>query len=982
MSKSTMPFVRMMAVLMLAMSLLGLNAFAQSTTDGAIGGIVTDQTGAVIPNATVKATNIGTNKTATATSDASGRFRVLNLQPGNYAVEVSATNFATYKAKNVIVEVGRVTSLETKMSVSAQSEAVDVTGEAPVINTQAQDFSANINQTSISELPINGRRWSQYALLTPGATPDGNFGLISFRGISGLLNNNTVDGGDNNQAFFSEERGRTRISYVISQDAVQEFQVNASNYSAEYGRSAGGVVNAVTKSGTNGIHGDAFWYIRDNELGATNPFTKAFVNGTLQPVKPEDRRQQWGGSIGGPIVKDKLFYFFSYDQQHRQFPGVAAPANPTAFFAPIAVVNPATQGKTACPAVPATGTPNWPSTGPNAYTDGNKLFCYGVTQAQSDAAMAYLQSLTGTVPRKGDQNILLPKIDWKVDDKNSVALVFNRMRWDSPAGVQTQPVVTRGIASFGNDGVKVDTFNAKLMSFVTNNISNELRYSYGRDLEFQRSQPPAPGEPTTANGFSPSIAIDASGNGITLGKPNFLERTAYPDERRWQVADSMSVSHGKHLFKFGTDFNHVDDLLDNLFQEAGAYSYNNRTDFIKDFTGAGPVGRHYSSYNQGIGPSAFEFTTFDVNFFAQDDWRIHPRLTLNLGMRYEREILPDAQIANPLLPLSAKFRADQNNFGPRIGLAWDVFGDGKTSLRGGWGLYYGRVINSTIANAITNTGSTAGQLQYFFSCSTNSCTNGAPTYPNIIAAGVPSKPDVVAFAPDFQLPRIQQYDLILEREIMPNTVASISYIGSKGKQMPDFIDKNLAALPTVTNTWSVLDGPYAGKTFTLPEYAGARPNANFGRITYVSSLVESEYDAFVAQINRRMTHGLQFQANYTYAKSYDNGQSSQTFTTGNNVLNPSNLSSEWGRSNFDIRHRFVTSLVWQPMFFQGSTGWVKALASDWTIAPIVSMASGRPFTGTVSGSTITGATTSGMLGAGGSTRTPFLGPNRYNLPNS
>jgi hypothetical protein len=176
-------------------------------------------------------------------------------------------------------------------------------------------------------------------------------------------------------------------------------------------------------------------------------------------------------------------------------------------------------------------------------------------------------------------------------------------------------------------------------------------------------------------------------------------------------------------------------------------------------------------------------------------------------------------------------------------------------------------------------------------------------------------------------------------------------------------------------------------------YVGPRPNANFGRITYISSLVESQYDAMVAQINRRMTHGLQFQANYTYAKSYDNGQSSQTFTTGNNVLNPNDLSSEWGRSNFDIRHRFVTSLVWQPMFFQGSTGWVKALVSDWTISPIVSMASGRPFTGTVSGSTICLVSTnpcpaaslapsSGMLGAGGSTRTPFLGPNRYNLPNT
>ena len=206
MPKSTTQFVRMMAVLMLAMSLLGMQAFAQSTTDGAIGGTVTDQTGAVIPNATVKATNIGTNKSAIGTTDGSGRFRVISLQPGSYALEIAAGSFAPYKAQGLIVEVGRVTTVEVKMSVSASAEAVDVTGEAPTVNTQSQDFSSNINQTDINELPINGRRWSQYALGTPGATPDGAFGLVSFRGISGLLNNNTVDGGDNNNAFYGERR--------------------------------------------------------------------------------------------------------------------------------------------------------------------------------------------------------------------------------------------------------------------------------------------------------------------------------------------------------------------------------------------------------------------------------------------------------------------------------------------------------------------------------------------------------------------------------------------------------------------------------------------------------------------------------------------------------------------------------------------------------------------------------------------------------
>ena len=205
---------------------LGPVALAQSTTNGAIGGIVKDPQGAVVPNASITVRNEETNKESTGTSDGEGRFRIVQLQPGNYTVTVNAPGFSTYTQQHVVVEVGRETALDVSLSVSGAQATVVVTSEAPVINTSQQDFSTNVNQVSINELPINGRRWSNFALLTPGAVPDGTFGLISFRGISGLLNNNTVDGGDNNQAFFSEERGRTRIGYVISQAAIREFQVN------------------------------------------------------------------------------------------------------------------------------------------------------------------------------------------------------------------------------------------------------------------------------------------------------------------------------------------------------------------------------------------------------------------------------------------------------------------------------------------------------------------------------------------------------------------------------------------------------------------------------------------------------------------------------------------------------------------------------------------------------------------------------------
>ena len=224
MSKTLKLFL--VGLLVLGFSAVG---FAQSTTTGSIGGVVSNPAKEVVPGASVTVKNIGTNKEDTATTDDTGRFKVANLQPGTYSVTVNSSGFSPMTAENVVVEVGRETSLEVALSVGPVTGTVDVSAEAPVINTTQQDFSSNINQTSINELPINGRRWSNFALLTPGAVPDGTFGLISFRGISGLLNNNTIDGGDNNQAFFAEERGRTRISYSVSQAANREIQVNTSS---------------------------------------------------------------------------------------------------------------------------------------------------------------------------------------------------------------------------------------------------------------------------------------------------------------------------------------------------------------------------------------------------------------------------------------------------------------------------------------------------------------------------------------------------------------------------------------------------------------------------------------------------------------------------------------------------------------------------------------------------------------------------------
>jgi hypothetical protein len=896
--------------------------------------------------------NIATNATGEATTDATGHFAVIHLQPGVYSVSAMLSGFGSYTQENVTVEVGRVTNLDVVLGVAGQAETVNVTAQTPIINTEQSDFSTNINQTTIANLPTNTRRWSTFALATPGAAPDGNFGLVSFRGISGLLNSNSVDGGDNTQAFFAEERGRTRLAYSLSADAVREFQVTTSNYSAEYGRAAGGVVNAVTKSGTNEVHGSGFYFIRDNKWAATNPFQTQtqLVNGasTVVQLKPADRRQQFGATIGGPIQKDRVFFFFSYDQQKRNFPGVAAPSNPGAFFAPFSAAELATFASRA------------------------------IATTQQAEGLAFLQNLTGVVPRTGDQTLILPKVDVRFSDNHNLAVTYNRLRWKSPAGVQTAAVVFRGVESWGNDGVNDDWTTARFTSVLGASVTNELRFQWGRDFEFQSSQPPIAGEPVSASGRTPAVDISGAG-GISFGKPNFLDRRSYPDERRTEVGDVVTLSKGAHLIKIGADVSRVSDVLDNLFQEGGVYAYNNRVDFITDYSTfkSSTPAITYTSFSQGIGPSAFKLRTIDLDGFIQDNWHVKPRTTLNLGLRYDYEHMPSPQIANPLLPASSAFPKDKNNFGPRLGLAYDVSGRGNTVIRGGYGIFYGRIINSTISNAVTNVGSSAGQL----SLQILPNQAGAPVFPNILpsASATPVRPDVVVFGADTQNPTVHEYDVVFEQKIATNTMVSVSYVGSKGRNLPLFIDKNLPAA-SGTVTYAASGGPFDGQSLTMPLFTGVRPDPNFSRITTISNVVESTYNGLVLQLNRRLTGGLQFQASYTEARATDNGQSSQTFTSSNNVLNPLDLSLEDGRSSFEIRHRFVANAIWMPSAGSGN-GMLQTIASGFTIAPTLSITSGVPYTATLTGNTPnTARISTGVLGAGGTNRLPSVARNAFLLP--
>jgi hypothetical protein len=1102
-------FSKALSILFLAAVLFGsaATAFAQSATTGGVSGTIYDPKGAVLAGAEVSVVNTATGEIRSATTGSSGEYRISDLPPGVYTVTVTATGFETYKADNVPVAVGSLSDIAPKLTVGNVAETVEVTDETPLMHTQSSEISSVIDQNMIDNLPINGHRFSNFALLTPGVVvgdPDG-LGLLSFRGVNYLLNNSTVDGMDDNQAYFSEQRGRTTVSYSFALAAVQEFQVNTSNYSAEYGRAAGGVTNTVTKSGGNSFHGELYFFDRDNALGSTNPYTNVTSeqpvgsgNYVTNVVKPKDWRKSWGFGVGGPIIKNKLFFFYAYDQQRKNYPGISRftqNAINNGVFAKAFVTMPSNETcNTATGAYTYTdafGTHNLTNSsgqpqqqGPDsgdfaacevAYELGSRT--PGAPNISYQAGVAYyqqglniIQGFTGEVPRRADQVNNFPRVDWQINDKNRLTLEYSRFRGSGFNNFQTASSSNIGNHSFGDSYVKLDFGIARLSTVINDSMVNELRFQYGRDFEYQIASPPGPNEATLAE-VPPGNPTDPaalpltrigyyydSSNYFRAGKNSGFNANANPNEHRMQAEDIFTWTHGKNTTKIGLDFNRAFDYANFLQDESGDYRFPYSSSFISDYihatTGIGGAGYlpNFTSFLQGFGNPVSNEATSDYAGFITDDWRILPRLTLTLGVRYEYEYIPPnpspITATTPLYPAAPGIAAgpavgaqiaavtnfkpdDRNNIQPRFGFNWDIYGDGKTILRGGYGIYNGRIINSVITSAY-NQQLGPGSQQHLSGGTADGC---GPTNPwpilftseaavqNVCGAFGPT---INYFAKNFQNPQVEEVDVALEQKVGWNTVFSVMYMSSLGRELEgafdqnnvcagDFFNQTTCNNNTSTHFYTVInsDGvvpspnnyitfPHGGKPSPLAAKGYATgsilPVANFfgsgdkfssavDGLAKICSCLNSSYNALAMQLNKRMSNGLSFNLNYTWAHSLDYNPYIGNDIPFGGPYDPTSVHDEYGNGQLDVRDRFVGSVVYRPeTHFRG---WKSYVGNGWQVSPLVQLQTGLPYTPVTTGANPTGGYGQGSNGsggvsasAGGLSRLLILGRNQNYLPKS
>ena len=878
-----------LVVLILA---LALTALAQSqATTGNIEGRVLDPNGAALPGATVTATNQATGFEKAATSDSEGNYRVILLPPGTYTVRANGQGFSQTELRDVSVTVGSKTPLDMNLSVGGASGSVTVTSEAPVVETTRTSVSTTINQRAIENLPINGRNFQDFSTLSPGVIRDPRGGDLSVGGQRGTFNSLQVDGVDNNNTFFGQALGRggVRPPYQFSEESVQEFQVNQNGFSAEFGRAGGAVINVVTKSGTNEFHGGAFEYFRDEALNSNDPVTKANKSRRGLPNKrPALRINQFGGRVGGPITRNKAFFFVTYDGQRSNVPQV------------LDVPNLAT--------APA-------------------------------GALAILLPKLNPYPVGRKQDVLLGKVDVALNTKNQLTLRYNHQGF---TGVNNENNGTLSAEEHsGNSLVKSDTFSGTLTTTISHRVINELRFQLARDKE-----------PGQANSDQPEAVINTGGGNLSIGRNNFSPRET--TIKRVQFIDNISYLRGRSNWKFGLDFNHdsVFNFFPGLF--SGSYTFPSYTAFAsntpsaytQNFPGAGTTGGTTN-------PNLTEYA-----FFGQNDFRFNPKLTLNLGLRYdyEKPACPPVQNPDPLLLANgintASCPKDKNNFAPRAGFSYAP--DEKTVIRAGFGLFYGRTPAIVTGTAHSQNGINVSGINL----TAAQIVSAGLVYPRILTAppaGTSANPNLFLFANDYVQPYTEQGRIGVERELRKGLSVSATYLYYHGVHLTRTRDINLFAPVPFARV-----GP-DGQTYVFQRFASTtvRPisrtvGQSYNRINIFESAAHSVYNGLAIQATQRLTRGFQFIAAYTYSRAKDDRPDQTAVVVGADdakiVENQINPSLDFGRSDTDLRHRFVFS----PVYEWGTIKWsnnavARALFSDYTLSSIMQFQSGSPYSALVAG---------------------------------
>jgi Carboxypeptidase regulatory-like domain len=908
-----------------------------------------------------------------------GTFFFSALTIGQYSLKVTAPGFRTAEISTVTVQVGQTTTTNVSLRPGPSTQSIVVTATTPLLRTTESTLSTAVNRSMLDQVPLSGRRYTDFALLTPNASPDGQTGLVSFGGEQGgedtgyangnSANSFTLDGASATSTYFANARGGERIPYVSGQNSIEEFQVAVSPYSAAYGGGATGFVNTVTRSGSDSFHGDLFYFNRNSGTGANDAVDK-----TAGLARPVDILQQFGAALGGPIAHNHAWFFFDYEQQREKNPiSVINPdyqnVGPTDFGLPTGTQLPTPNGLLPVPGSNTTPDPKNP-----------------VYLQQVSNALEAIHSNLGTHSRYRNDLALFSKFDVLIGPNDRFYLSLNLNRFNSPNGEITSTTTPLfGISALANSFVRDYQASSGWTRFLRTNLLSEFHASFARDDQYST--------PTgIVSAALPSIILSVPSN-FELGNAGFAGGRT--NETQWDLAERIDYVRDKHSFKFGIEGNwtHVTDLCFGGFDPdaqkqngslGGAYAFSSLPNFALGL---------YDTYAQSSGNPKFSFVVPYLGFYAQDTYQRWPRVTFDLGVREDFQIYPQPR-ENPAFPLTGQFPNQYKRIAPRFGFAWLAVD--KTVVRGGFGTFYENFNGLNYRNAVISNGLPSQQSSVSISYPVN--PDGTPAvapsqaplvFPNKVSdPTLFSAPNISLVDPHFRDPYVLQASLQVEREIFPGTTLSIGTMWTHGIHLisSSAYDMNLIP-PTGTTSYIVCppgttQPPCAGRQVVLPNLDSGllqegRINQNFRQINSLISPGINHYNSFFVQLQRRFHDGLAVQTSYTLAKNM--------MSHGVDFNNQFDFSNTHAPYLLDQRHRLTIAGVYEPFLGHDFHSRVlKAAFSNLRISTVILFASGRPYAALLdtspSGNTLNDSaalqsTANSALGINGGGPSPAIGLN-------